>query len=1744
MGRIYVFSPNESDNDYSTMGLVGPLLADDCTFKETGNGDSIVTLTHPLDDIGRYRALERDNILKVPVPVRTTPEIQNGSVVTTVWTYRVKNLDLLTNKAQRTLFKKATGSGSMHIMNAGEQVTVVEKPAGDNVRWKVKTDYGTGWMNQGGLDLVTEHVIEDNANSIEEVQSPWTITPQLFRIFSVTKSIDRIQVQARHISYDLMYNNTTYKSDTAASLNDAATGILESCDKEHPFHVYTNVANEQAGLDYTNKNPIDAFLDPEEGICKRYEVSLVRDNYDLYLLHDPGLNRGVVVRYGKNMTGIDYEESDDEVVTSIIPVGETKDGKPLYLEDGVGTLSQSLQRGDRGDDVRTMQSLLVKAGYSVGSTGVDGIFGSRTENGVRTFEQANNLTVDGIFTQEDYAVLLTLLGITGSGKCIDSPNASSGMYPVPHVYVLKCENCKVGDKDGDGGTITAEIARARMREQALKMFEEGCDNPSVKMTVEFQNLGYTEEYAQFRNLENCFLFDYIIVQHQKHNINVTARIVEIEWDVIREIMKGVTIGQVGKTMANSGVTTWQIPAGFSGSKIAGGTVGSGQLGSDIISARHIQSNTINVQHLVANEISAFVVNAVTARIEELIAGHIYTDELYASLATIAVAEITTANIQNANIDWAQITSLTAKIAEIGKAQITTANIIDANITWADILALNADIATIADARISNASITTAQISDLRAQIANVITLAAQDGRFDFAKVSDLVASAMILEEGIAGTVYIKNLVATHANFVGAIIGELVLKSTDDKYYEVEVQSDGTIRTNEVTVSAAEIAAGETTDGRGIVATTANVASMNAENIKADSAIIGSIFTSALTADKISASEAFLASATIPEIRTTAIQALGDSMDLSANASIRLMVGNINVGGTNLLERTQDFSGDDWQRATGYGWYSDGEYQGCVVKSKGTPWAPLMQKVSVEAGAYYTFSCWIRAYEEGVPIRSYFTNATDNTWCTVDPAYAGNNTGDKQLGTVGNRWERKAFTVYVTAGGYACPIIQSAADGKKWSVCGYKLERGNKATDWSPNPNDIYTYTNAQIQLLNDSISAKASQTSVDGLTTRMETAEGKITPTAIVNTVRSSTQYQTDLGGKVDTSTLANYSTTSQTAQEISAAVRAVSVGGTNLFTGTQLFNDNGQWTRLAGWTITPTTYNGCTVAQKTIAWNCMSQKVTVEAGETYTYSAWVKASSTQRMQWLFYRSETAGHCTVDGNNTGTDVVVGTTWQRVSFTKTVATGGIAEPGIDVQNSGVTWYICGIKFERGNKATDWCAAEGEFFAGSTARMTADGFFFGGNQFEIDVPGDENFHLDFEGGSMKNFSADTVRADNLAYSWTGGTYVQIGPGQTYETLDEFARAINNKVLPAKDSISVVLRANQTGTIYLGGMSGIGGVIIYGNGYSFNGSLTIAGTSCYMWIEGLTVSGDLTLNRCRYVRLDNIMFNSSALTMMNGTTCLARKCQWANTNTCFSMSYSRLIAWKCRGGNSNGNAIWGVGAIVQWDTATTDSSPWQSGESSNMRPLGNVNLTASLTVPANILTSVTPTSLNGTTPTPPSSITTTTFNCKASRTAYDAGSPKWYNAVGDVPQARLRQGFLNMGSSGSNEQYGCMWFDTSALSGKTVKSALLTLTRIAGYGRSSEVSVRLYTTPLTSASGNPLTSSVDQGVLGTIGNGETKQFSIPTAAISASANKGFMLRVDDGALISGRGYSDNYAHFYGYGESNAPVLTVTYQ
>lgn len=263
-------------------------------------------------------------------------------------------------------------------------------------------------------------------------------------------------------------------------------------------------------------------------------------------------------------------------------------------------------------------------------------------------------------------------------------------------------------------------------------------------------------------------------------------------------------------------------------------------------------------------------------------------------SNISRAGISLTKIQGVDAELARITQ-----AEIGKVKIGAAQIQD----------LKAQVAQIVTAVIQTAVIDWAQIEELKAAIIEVLHAEIQVGTFTLAEVENLLAEALVLKKGTAESMYITNLAVTSANLLSAMLGKLVLKGEDGKYYQVMIGADGTIHTQEVQPSEAEIEAGETESGQGIVDTSANFADLTAQNIKGNEAIFQTILAQSLTAGKLTAGEAMIASATIPTLYATSIQAIGNSLDLSANESISLIVGGNVQALEGLIYDAQEQLGD-------------------------------------------------------------------------------------------------------------------------------------------------------------------------------------------------------------------------------------------------------------------------------------------------------------------------------------------------------------------------------------------------------------------------------------------------------------------------------------------------------------------------------------------------------------------------------------------------------------------------------------------------------------------------------------------------------------------------------------------------------------------------------------------------------------------------------------------------------------------
>lgn len=93
---------------------------------------------------------------------------------------------------------------------------------------------------------------------------------------------------------------------------------------------------------------------------------------------------------------------------------EFKANLAQYRKDGTITIPGGsdpapernyLQKGDKGEEVRKMQEMLITCGYDCGSCGADGVFGNDSDKALRAFQSACGLTADGLYGPKSKAIL-------------------------------------------------------------------------------------------------------------------------------------------------------------------------------------------------------------------------------------------------------------------------------------------------------------------------------------------------------------------------------------------------------------------------------------------------------------------------------------------------------------------------------------------------------------------------------------------------------------------------------------------------------------------------------------------------------------------------------------------------------------------------------------------------------------------------------------------------------------------------------------------------------------------------------------------------------------------------------------------------------------------------------------------------------------------------------------------------------------------------------------------------------------------------------------------------------------------------------------------------------------------------------------------------------------------------------------------------------------------------------------------
>ena len=167
-------------------------------------------------------------------------------------------------------------------------------------------------------------------------------SPQPFRIYRITKPLSGVvEIDAEHISYHM--SHIPVLPFEAVGMDPAFEGLKNNSAEENPFTIEkggafgTALAN---SFKVAEPNNLRALLFGSEGsVIDTFGGEWEFDHFRAILHKERGKDRGVTIRYGKNLTDLKQEENIQNTYTGICPYwkGLNEDGTEqiVYLPEKV-----------------------------------------------------------------------------------------------------------------------------------------------------------------------------------------------------------------------------------------------------------------------------------------------------------------------------------------------------------------------------------------------------------------------------------------------------------------------------------------------------------------------------------------------------------------------------------------------------------------------------------------------------------------------------------------------------------------------------------------------------------------------------------------------------------------------------------------------------------------------------------------------------------------------------------------------------------------------------------------------------------------------------------------------------------------------------------------------------------------------------------------------------------------------------------------------------------------------------------------------------------------------------------------------------------------------------------------------------------------------------------------------------------------------------------------------------------------
>ena len=388
-----------------------------------------------------------------------------------------------------------------------------------------------------------------------------------------------------------------------------------------------------------------------------------------------------------------------------------------------------------------------------------------------------------------------------------------------------------------------------------------------------------------------------------------------------------------------------------------------------------------------------------------------------------------------------------------------------------------------------------------------------------------------------------------------------------------------------------------------------------------------------------------------------------------NSKITSVEGKIpkNVGGANLFKGSRDFSGTDWVNNSN-GIYAE-DYQGVKIFKTQDMWGGRSQYFEVKTGEEYVFSAYVKSSAKTDRITFYLVHGSKQPQASGVVSFNSANSQDAVTFDLTDEYQRIAIKIKITKDGWIMPRLERYNSDAYLFFGGYKLERGNIPTDWSPAPEDYdskLASAQSEIKQTTDAITASVSnvETKANTAQSTANTAVSKADAAqAGVNTLDSTTVKSASLTINTDGIVMKAGKSTTDVANAIGSYF-AVNQNAINLFSdkinvkGSMIVDGAITSTKIASKTIDTAHLNGKIITADVISSNAITADA-IKAGAVTTDKLTANSINGDRI--------TAG--TLDaakikaGSITASQIASGTITSAQIKTGTISAGNIATGAI-------------------------------------------------------------------------------------------------------------------------------------------------------------------------------------------------------------------------------------------------------------------------------------------------------------------------------------------------------------------------------------------------------------------------------------------------------------------------------------------------